>query len=46
MSTDITEMLLSLAFGASLPYALVAMGDWVKTRRHAPNGGIDAPEQG
>lgn len=43
MSTDITEMLLSLALGASLPYALVAVGDWVKGRRHAPNGGADAP---
>lgn len=46
MGSDIPEMLLSLAFGATLPYALVAVGDWVKGRRRAPGRGIGAPDRG
>ena len=46
MGTDLTEMLLSLAFGATLPYALVAVGDWVNGRRHAPDRGLHAPKRG
>ena len=46
MGSDIPEMLLSLALGATLPYALVAVGDWVKGRRHAPGGDIRAPKRG
>ena len=46
MGSDIPEMLLSLAFGATLPYALVAVGDWVNGRRNAPGRGTRAPKQG